>query len=422
MEIETKVISIETIKPSSPTLKSQQKHQLSFLDQLAPRVFSPIIYFYSSNPSIPNSQKSNHLKKSLSEVLSLFYPLAGHLVDNLYVDCNDGGAPFVEAEADCDLLQVITNPDPKKLNKFIPYKSDESQDFCMAVQATYFRCGGLAVGLQISHEIADALSMVMFASTWSAVTRNGGLGSMPIPKFEAAAYFPPRDVSGFIPSRGTMKEELVTKVFTFPGSKLSVLREKYAAVGSQRRPTRVEALSAFIWNRFISATGAKAEPNKIYDVRHAVNLRTRVDPPLSVYHFGNIYGLSTAKPAAVDEGAELLQKVQEAMKAVYDGYVAQLKEGEDEHMQSMNEIMAQADKAELVSFTFTGLCGFPLYEADFGWGKPVWVGSPGFPYNNLALFTDTKSGGGIEALIHLRKQDMDKFEADMELQILINKD
>nr|AMZ03411.1 acyltransferase ACT5 [Plectranthus barbatus] len=429
MEIETQVISTEIIKPSSPTPKSLQKHQLSFLDQLAPPFFMPLVYFYSPSTEIPNSQKSDHLKNSLSEVLSRYYPLAGRLVGNLHVDCDDSGVPFSEAEANCDLSHVITNPDPKNMTKFLPYKLNESRDFCMAVQATYFRCGGAAVGLLISHKIADALSFFSFANTWAAVARDGDGGGQ-MPKFDAAAYFPPRDISGYKPSTGMMKEELATRIFTFPAKEISVLRERYAAAGGStgtglgdvphRRPTRVEALSAFIWNRFVSATGMKPDPNKIYTVQHAVNLRTRTDPPLTESHFGNISRVAIAKPAVgdgglMDGGVELMQRVREAIKGVNGDYVAQLREGE-KHLDLMKERMAQANKGELVSFSFTSLCRFPLYEADFGWGKPAWVGSAGFAYKNLVTLMDSRDGDGIEAWIHLTKQDMEKFEVDLELQ------
>lgn len=55
---------------------------------------------------------------------------------------------------------------------------------------------------------------------------------------------------------------------------------------------------------------------------------------------------------------------------------------------------------------------------DFGWGKPIWIGVAGFPYRNLVIFIDAKSGGGIDAMIHMRKDDMEKFEIDLEMQLL----
>ncbi|KAK4423915.1 Stemmadenine O-acetyltransferase [Sesamum alatum] len=419
MELEIEVISQETIKPSSPTPESLRKYQLSFLDQTAPPIFMPLVYFYQADAKFSNPGKSNHLKKSLSQVLSRFYPLAGRLVDDLYVDCNDEGAPYVEAVANCSLSQVITNPVPKNMDKLLPYKVDDVQNLGMAVQVTYFQCGGTAVGLVISHKIADALSLFLVATTWATVARNGNYDDVPGPKFDGAKIFPPQDAAGFNPSTGIVKEELITKIFTFPASKISTLQERYS--GGERRPSRVEALSAFIWTRFISATETKADPNKMYTVLHSINLRTRLDPPLSEYHFGNISQPRVAVTSmGADGGSELLQKVREAIRGVNGEYLAQLRQG-DKHLNYLKEIIAHATKSEMVTFNFTSLCRFPVYEADFGWGKPVWVGSAGLMHKNVVTFMDTATGDGIEAWISLRKEDMEKFEADLELQEFLSK-
>ncbi|KAL0408530.1 UNVERIFIED_CONTAM: Stemmadenine O-acetyltransferase [Sesamum radiatum] len=422
MEIEIEVISHEIIKPSSPTPQSLRKYQLSFLDQIAPPVFTPVVYFYQADAKFSNYEKSNNLKKSLSQVLSRFYPLAGRLVDDLYVDCNDQGAPYVEAVANCSLSQVIKNPVMKNMDKFLSHKVyDDVKSLCVAVQVTYFQCGGTAVGLAISHKLVDGLSSFLVANTWAAVARNGNYDDVPAPKFEGAKIFPPRDTAGFNPSTGILKEELVTKIFTFPASKISSLQERYSGGAGQRRPTRVEALSAFIWTRLVSALEMKADPNKIYTVLHAVNLRPRMDPPLSECHFGNMFQVAIAMPTlAVDSGSELLQKVREAIRAVNGEYVAQLQQG-DKHLNFLKERMTQANKGQLVTFNFTSLCRYPLYKADFGWGKPVWVVTlTGLMYKNLIALMDTGTGDGIEARITLSKEDMKKFEADPELQEFVS--
>jgi shikimate O-hydroxycinnamoyltransferase len=69
----------------------------------------------------------------------------------------------------------------------------------------------------------------------------------------------------------------------------------------------------------------------------------------------------------------------------------------------------------MVTFSFTSLCNFPIYEIDFGWGKPAWVTSASFTFNNLVSFFDTKSGDGIEAWINLKEEEMGKLENDEEL-------
>ncbi|KAK4399649.1 Vinorine synthase [Sesamum angolense] len=187
------------------------------------------------------------------QVLSRFYPLAGRLVGDLYVDCKDEGAPYVEVIANCSLSQVVTNPVPKNMDKLLPYKVEDLQYLGMAVQVTYFQCGGTVVGLVISHKIVDVSSCFLMANTWAAVTRNGNYDDVSAPKFEGAKIPPPPPmqdmVVGFKPNTRIVKEELTTKILTFPASKISILQEKYsggATLFPQRRPSRVEALSAFI--------------------------------------------------------------------------------------------------------------------------------------------------------------------------------
>ncbi|KAG6417508.1 hypothetical protein SASPL_119690 [Salvia splendens] len=290
MEIETKVISIETIKPSSPTPKSMQKHQLSFIDQIFAPVLMPLLYFYSSNSKFPRFQISNHLKKSLSITLSIYYPLAGRLVGNLHVDCNDAGVPFAEAEANCTISRAVTNPDPKNTYKFAI--SPKTLGLCMAVQVTYFRCGGVAVGISFSHKLGDALCAFMVAKTWSTTAGDSQ------PKFNAAAYFPPRDNIHAVPEP-SMREDLVAGIFSFPESEIAGLRERCSSVGGERRPSRVEALTAFIWTRLM---GVRSEPGKKCALLHLVNLRAQVDPPMSKHNFGNVIWQSRANPGAGDDG------------------------------------------------------------------------------------------------------------------------
>ena len=61
---------------------------------------------------------------------------------------------------------------------------------------------------------------------------------------------------------------------------------------------------------------------------------------------------------------------------------------------------------------FSELCGFPRYDVDFGWGKPLWVGRFSLPHMNLITFT---IWDGIEAWINLKEEEMVKFERDKEL-------
>lgn len=141
MKVEVELISKEIIRPSSSTPGHLHHYQLSFLDQLSPPVYNPLVLFYEFNdetmPSV--TEISNHLKKSLAQVLTLFYPLAGRIKDNQYVDCNDEGIPYVEAHVKCQLSDVLKNPIPGEFSKFMPFELDDiANKFPLGVQLNIF--------------------------------------------------------------------------------------------------------------------------------------------------------------------------------------------------------------------------------------------------------------------------------------------
>ena len=165
-EIEVEVISIDTIKPSSPTPAHLLHFQLSFLDQVLTPIFIPIIIFYpmDGDVKVDTIERSIWLKKTLSMTLVQFYPLAERVKDNLFIDCTDQGVPYFEAQVKCQLSKFICNPDPMQLRKFFPYELDDIVDIVLAIQVNIFQCSGMAIGVCISHKVADASSMVTFVN------------------------------------------------------------------------------------------------------------------------------------------------------------------------------------------------------------------------------------------------------------------
>ena len=183
----------------------------------------------------------------------------------------------------------------------------------------------------------------------------------------------------------------------------------------------MEALSAFIYSRFIAATQPEADPNKAYIMFIAVDLRKRLDPPLPQNCFGNL-SQSTASVVSnnIEDGFNgTVLPMREAIRTVNMDYVKKLRDS-DGHLNFITENTEKSSRGEVVTFGFTSLCRFPIYEADFGWGKPVWVGSTKMLYHNIVTFIDTKSGDGIEAWICLKEEDMVKFEMDKEVLTYIS--
>ena len=172
-----KVISNEIIKPSSPTPTHLCHYQLSFFDQIMPPMYISSISFYEKNDayskfSINSAAKSSALKQSLSNILKHYYPLAGRLKDNnLSVDCNDEGVLYREAEVKCQLSDIVAEPNPIEMKKFLLCDNDGTHHLPFAVQVNHFTCGGIAIGACISHKIADGSSFINFMKDWAATAR-----------------------------------------------------------------------------------------------------------------------------------------------------------------------------------------------------------------------------------------------------------
>lgn len=80
-------------------------------------------------------------------------------------------------------------------------------------------------------------------------------------------------------------------------------------------------------------------------------------------------------------------------------------------------MMSQKDMKVL---RFSSWCGLPIYEADFGWGKPSWVSSASFPRKDTIFLMDSRWNGGIDAWLNMNEQDMAEFEQDPDLQLYIS--
>ncbi|KAJ1408825.1 Transferase [Sesbania bispinosa] len=411
MKVEVELVSKEIVKPSSPTPTHLHHYNLSFLDQLTPQLNNAMVYFFTAGDL-------SDLKNSLSQALTHYYPLAGRFVDNTFIECNDHGVPYLEARVPCKVKDIVDNPIPNEISKLLPFEMDEIVDTPLGVQLNFFDCGGIALGVCMSHKIADAMSYFVFIQTWAAIAR--GEANDIKKHFISANLFPPRDISWYDPNRAIAKENIVSKMFVFDASVIDALKVKYAErLNLEKPPSRVEALSTFIWTRFVAnSERSQSQSQRTYLVAYTVNLRSRMDPPLPAYAFGNYYRGVKTFPSLDDKGEcyDMVGELRKEIKKIDNDYIRRLQEG-SEYLNSLKEDLSRLmkNRDNIVPFTFSALCRFPVYDADFGWGKPIWVGPPGWKVKNVVIFKDTKSGGGIEAYITMTEEDMVRFQNDKDL-------
>nr|GMD33562.1 vinorine synthase-like [Ipomoea batatas] len=419
MVLKVELVSKEMmIKPSSPTPPHLKTLKLSFLDQTSPPVFIPLIFFFHHAPVDDHDRSSQLLKQSLSKVLTLFYPLAGRIKGNDFIECSDDGALWVEARVHGFLKDVIENPLMEELEKFLPvepYNGDGSE-LIVGVQINYFVDGGIAVGVCMSHKIADGLSLVNFVNAWGVTAREGDAAGISPPNFGlATSLFPPTTMdlpgSRISPTLGMTREKIVTRRVVFDKENLAALKKSAAAESSGvGDPTRVEALSAFLWKHFRESstkTPQRAAVKKTFSAAHAVNLRARMNPPLPDATFGNLWSLATTvTPSDEATQDDLIFQLRTSIRQINAEYAEALQNGKghSEHLRKWHEIMFCKGEAEFCKFS--SWCRFPIYEVDFGWGRPVWACTATLPYKNAIIMMSTKRGDGIEAWINMGEDDI----------------
>lgn len=422
MEMKVNIVKRETILPFPLTPQSLRSFRLSLLDQLSPPVYVPLLLFYTSkNDHTDKEAKAARLKASLSEALAQFYPLSGRIKDEVSIDCNDAGAEFLEARVDCQIMELLTHPDGVVLRQFLPKGIDSSEaatGFLLSVQATFFECGGLVIGISFSHKLGDATSLSNFIKHWSG--KSFGSTHLPLPDLSTSyLLFPPTDLKITLPevNLNNLICPTITRRYVFDASNIQNLKARSAGL-NVGNPTRVEAVSALIWKCARKASNSHLGYLRPSVLAQPVNIRGRIIPPISENCVGNLVACF------------LVQNHEKNLKL--QSLVTQLRRGKEEFFKRCQEKLRGNDAASAICniykenidpinrndidfYIFTSWCRLGLYSMDFGWGKPDWASIAASPHKNTVVLMDAGDGEGIEAWVTLSDKEMVFFESDQEL-------
>ncbi|OIW00620.1 hypothetical protein TanjilG_09101 [Lupinus angustifolius] len=427
MEIE--LISREVIKPSKPTPSYLNTHSLSFIDCVVGRNYVPLVYFYPNKASEYDDNKNQEtitklstLKKSLSEVLSIYYLFAGTIRDQLSIECNDQGVLLLVTRIKSKVSDILKNPSEALLNPLfpddLPWKVMGSSESILAIQINCFECGGIAISVCMSHKVGDGSTLFNFVNDWATLARKPDEeGGLPFPpELDAGASVIPQSDLPIFPERSFVKQNTLCRRLVFEGSKIESLK---AIVSSYKveNPSRVEIVTALIYKHALSSL--KLSNNT--PLRVAVNLRKRMVPPLPQKSIGNwVWSFPVPRENEETELHELVTKIREGLHDFCDKNVKHFR-----NLSFVSEFLKQITslptKKEvtyvkpITLFFFASWCNLPTYEVDFGWGKPIWVTSIGSPVKNSVVLMDAKDGNGIEALVNMQEHDLAKFESGMEI-------
>ncbi|CAK9159035.1 unnamed protein product [Ilex paraguariensis] len=416
--------------------KYTPKHTLwvSNLDLLVPRIHTPTVYFYKPNGT-QNFSEAHLLTEALSNVLVPFYPVAGRLQRDekgrfeLY--CNGEGVLFVEAESDStvdDFGNFTPSPELRQLIPAVDYSADCSTYPLLVLQVTYFKCGGVSLGVGLHHTLADGISALHFINAWSDMARGIHLRippfldrtllrgqDPPIPAFDHIEYYPPPSSNLQSPPKTTS-----TAILRITADQLAILKTKLKGEKDQKRYSTYEAMAAHLWRSACMARGLPDDQDtKLYI---ATDGRSRLIPPLPPGYFGNV--LFTTTSTAPSGGIQ-----SEPFRSTVDRIHNALSRMGDDYLRSaLDYLELQPDPTALIrgahtfnspNLNIVSWIRLPIYDADFGWGRPTYMGPASVIFEGMAYILPSPLKDGslwvnicLEAHhMHLFKKVFYDFEA-----------
>ncbi|XP_016510352.2 acetyl-CoA-benzylalcohol acetyltransferase-like [Nicotiana tabacum] len=420
-KLEIQIQIRKMLKPSTPTPNHLRSHNISLFDQVAPPVYVTILLHYLPCSEWNSEEITDKLQKSLAETLTKFYPLAGRFrKDDLSIRCNDEGVDYVETKVNTNLAEFLhEGPKIELLDDLLP-KTDMLSVPLLGVQVNIFNCGGLVMGVQILHILADAFTLATFVKEWAQISQTGTTKGC-LSSFDfLPSLFPTKVLSGHqysLPSSGD--PEIVTRRFVFDALAIAKLKDRIGASDHTfTRPTRVAVVMSLIWKVLVGISSAKHGHSRDSSLLFPINLRGKLNLPSLEYALGNFIVLvhATLKANQSKELNDFVNMIGNTSrdisvdigKASINGIAPMFVNCDAEFVNKLGQ------KDEMDIYLSSSWCRLPWYEADFGWGKPFWVSNVSKTFEIFCLM-DTKNGDGIEAWVSLKENDMAEFEKDPEI-------
>ncbi|BAT91459.1 Shikimate O-hydroxycinnamoyltransferase [Vigna angularis] len=419
------------VRPAEETLRMALWN--SNVDLVVPNFHTPSVYFYRPNGA-SNFFDTTVMKEALSKALVPFYPMAARLRrdDDGRVElfCDGQGVLFVEADTTAAIDDFGDFSPTLELRQLIPavdYSAGIETYPLLVLQVTYFKCGGVSLGVGMQHHVADGASGLHFINTWSDVARGLDISLPPfIDRTLLRARDPPRPVFDHIEYKPapTMKTNLqpqkpgsddpapAVSTFKLSRDQLNSLKAKSREDGNSISYSSYEMLAGHVWR---SVCKARALPHdqetKLYI---ATDGRSRLQPPLPPGYFGNV--IFTTTPVAV--AGDLMSKpTWYAASRIHDALMRM----DNEYLRSaLDYLELQPDLKALVRGSHTFRCPnlgitswvrLPIHDADFGWGRPIFMGPGGIAYEGLSfIIPSSTNDGSMSVAIALPPDRMKVFQ------------
>ncbi|KAK4742570.1 hypothetical protein SAY87_000571 [Trapa incisa] len=402
-------------------------------------------------------------RRSLSSALSHFPALAGRLftdtLGHLHILCNDSGMDFIVSRAPHITVDSIISPlhVPHFVKSFFPYDkaisySGHSRPLA-AIQVTELS-DGIFVGCTVNHSVTDGTSFWHFFNTFAEICKSGGgpvKSISHLPDFSRDTVFDSPAVLSFPPGGPVVTfngdEPLRERIFHFSREAILKLKSKAnnAVIGvtctaeimgkqsndcwkdtnSKITPIKTAEISSFqslcalLWRCVTRARSLPASQTTTF--RMAVNCRHRLEPQLDPYYFGNaIQSIPTAATAGELLSNEMSWSAGLLHKNVAAHGDATVRKGITDWESSPR--LFPLGNADGASITMGSSPRFPMYDNDFGWGRPLAIRSGGANKFNgkISAFPGRDGGGSVDLEVVLAPATMEELESDAEFMQFVS--
>ncbi|XP_027337549.1 uncharacterized acetyltransferase At3g50280-like [Abrus precatorius] len=452
------VLSTCTVQPHQKSTLPDLKLSISDLNMLCSHYIQKGCLF--TTPNLSSHALIPHLTNALSHTLSLFPPFAGrlktHADAHVYITCNDAGVHFIHANAaNLTVTDLLSPPDvPQAFHQLFPFhrKISYTAHFSpiMALQVTDL-ADGFFIGCAVCHAVTDGASFWNFFNTFAEISRGFTCPSR-LPDFLRESILISKVVlrlpDGDIKVTFNPDEPLRERIFSFSRETIQKLKatlnrrnwgenfdaaEVMAKMSSdtQLKPvtrsvtdetveiSSFQSLCALLWRCVTRARNLQG--TKTTTFRMAVNVRQRMEPKLRDSYFGNAIQSTATCATVADVVSKELRWVAEEMNKSVRAYDSAMVRRAVENWE-LEPKCFELGNHDGATVQMGSSPRFPMYDNDFGWGRPLAVRSGGANKfdGKISAFPGRNGGGAVDLEVVLASETMERLENDSEFMLYVS--
>ncbi|OWM86163.1 hypothetical protein CDL15_Pgr010987 [Punica granatum] len=416
-DLKVTVHDTSVVLPAQPT--PRRSMFLSNIDQVL-NFDVQTIHFFGPHPDHPPDAVVRKLRDALSQILVHYDFLAGRLVvdpagsGRLVFDCNSAGIGFVVASSEYNLDDVGDLVYPNPAFEQLVTKVICPDDKPLGI-------------FQTNHSTFDGLSFKMFLDNLSALAADKPLLFEPCNNRELLAARSPPSVTfphpelmklDMLPCSGAdssapvfenTTEHLDFKIFRLTSEDIACLKRQ-AEDGGVKRASGFNTVTALVWRcKALSAgQGEAGDDERLSTLLYAVDIRSRLSPPLPQSYAGNAvltaYATASCKDLRAGPLSLLVEMVKEGSARMTDKYARSAID--------WGELYKGFPNGEFLVSSWWRL-GFA--DVEYPWGRPRY--SCPLVYHRkdiILLFPDIDpalQNDNVNVLVALPPDEMAKFQS-----------